>query len=91
MGAYPGKPQIWDYVESTENEALRAKLGMDKETGVLVTCPFSSRARLSLEAMGRDHADRRPAGGQPGQREDPGRSAVAIPIPRAQAGPKTAA
>ena len=48
-GAYPGKPQIWDYLESTENEALRAKLGMDKETGMLVTCPFSSAADYPLK------------------------------------------
>ena len=42
--------------------------------------------RLSLEAMGRDHARRRPAGGQSGQREDQGRSAGVLPISCAQAG-----
>ena len=43
-GAYHGKPQLWDHLESTENEALRAKLGLDKakQTGVLVSHPFRS-------------------------------------------------
>jgi S1-C subfamily serine protease len=40
-GAYRGKPQLWDYLQSTENEALRAKLGLDKQSGMVVTHPFS--------------------------------------------------
>lgn len=42
-GTYRGKLQLWDHLESTENEALRAKLGLDseKQTGLLVSHPFS--------------------------------------------------
>jgi S1-C subfamily serine protease len=48
-GQYAGEPQLWDYLESTENEALRAKLGLDKETGVLVSYPFSAAADYPLK------------------------------------------
>jgi S1-C subfamily serine protease len=48
-GTYTGKPQVWDYLEATENEALRAKLGLEKETGVLVTVPFSDAADYPLK------------------------------------------
>lgn len=50
-GAYRGKPQLWDHLESTENEALRAKLGLDeeKQTGLLVTHPSSDAADYPLK------------------------------------------
>ncbi len=48
-GPYHGKPQLWDYLEPTENEALRAKLGMDKETGLLVSHPFRSTPDYPLK------------------------------------------
>jgi S1-C subfamily serine protease len=41
-GAYHGKPQLWDYTSTTENEALRAKLGMTQQSGVLVCEPFAA-------------------------------------------------
>ena len=40
-GTYNGKPQLWDYYQPTENEALRAKLGLTKESGVVVSAPFN--------------------------------------------------
>ena len=50
-GAYHGKPQLWDYLQSTENDALRAKLGMDEErqTGLLVSHPFSQASDYPLK------------------------------------------
>jgi S1-C subfamily serine protease len=48
-GPYHGKLQLWDAVEGTENEALRAKLGLGKETGVVVCHPFSSAADYPLK------------------------------------------
>ena len=48
-GLYHGKPQLWDGVQGTENEALRAKLGLNKETGVAVTRPFSAAADYPLK------------------------------------------
>jgi S1-C subfamily serine protease len=41
-GTYHGKPQLWDVWSTTENEALRAKLGLGQQTGVLVSEPFAS-------------------------------------------------
>jgi len=40
-GTYHGKPVLWDVFVPTENEALRAKLGLGKEAGMLVWEPFS--------------------------------------------------
>ncbi len=48
-GPYRGKLQLWDTVQGTENEALRAKLGLGKETGVVVCHPFSSDADYPLK------------------------------------------
>jgi S1-C subfamily serine protease len=48
-GPYHGKLQLWDTVQGTENEALRAKLGLGKETGVMVCHPFSSAADYPLK------------------------------------------
>jgi S1-C subfamily serine protease len=42
-GPYRGKPQFWDYWSTTENEALRGKLGLGKEGGVIV-CQAASDA-----------------------------------------------
>jgi S1-C subfamily serine protease len=41
-GKHDGKPQIWDHLLSTENEALRARLGLTKEAGMVVYKPFRS-------------------------------------------------
>jgi S1-C subfamily serine protease len=48
-GTYHGKLQLWDNVQGTENEALRAKLGLKKETGVLVAGPFSDKPDYPLK------------------------------------------
>jgi S1-C subfamily serine protease len=48
-GTYHGKPETWDIVEPGENEALRAKLGLDKETGLVVCRPFSADADYPLK------------------------------------------
>ena len=48
-GKYHGKLQLWDHVEGTENEALRAKLGLDKETGVVVCQPLRSAPDYPLK------------------------------------------
>ncbi len=48
-GKYDGKPQIWDYLESTENEAMRAKLGLEKEAGMVVYLPASSAPDYPLK------------------------------------------
>ena len=48
-GPYRGKLQLWDSVQGTENEALRAKLGLGKETGVVVCHPFSTAADYPLK------------------------------------------
>jgi S1-C subfamily serine protease len=48
-GHFDGKPQIWDYLLTTENEALRAKLGLKKEAGMVVYLPFSSAPDYPLK------------------------------------------
>jgi S1-C subfamily serine protease len=48
-GKFDGKPQIWDYLLSTENEALRAKLGLQKEAGMVVYRPFSTASDYPLK------------------------------------------
>lgn len=48
-GGYHGKLQLWDLVQKTENDALRAKLGLDKETGVVVAHPFRTTADYPLK------------------------------------------
>ncbi len=35
-GVYHGKAQLWDYLGPTQNEALRAKLGLGKQSGAMV-------------------------------------------------------
>ncbi len=48
-GSYPGKPQTWDVVEPAENPALRTKLGLGKETGMVVCHPFSDKPDYPLK------------------------------------------
>jgi S1-C subfamily serine protease len=43
-GAYHGKPKLWVFLESTENQALRAKLGLEKEAGMMVSSLFGEAA-----------------------------------------------
>jgi S1-C subfamily serine protease len=38
-GKYAGRPELWDLLARTENEAMRAKLGLDKEAGMVVYQP----------------------------------------------------
>ena len=41
-GKYDGKPMIFDQMQTLENDALREKLGLDKnQTGMMVTDPYS--------------------------------------------------
>ncbi len=50
-GTYDGKPHLFDDLQPTENDALRAKLGLDENTGgVMVTNPFSEDESYPLEA-----------------------------------------
>ena len=48
-GPYPGKLQLGEEVATTENEALRAKLGLEKEAGVLIVQPFSDKPDYPLK------------------------------------------
>ena len=48
-GPYPGKLQLHEEVATTENEALRAKLGLEKEAGVLIVQPFSNKPDYPLK------------------------------------------
>ena len=48
-GRYGGKPQLWDYLQTTENEALRAKLGLEKQSGLIVSRPFSDAPDYPLK------------------------------------------
>ena len=48
-GPYPGKLQLGEEVATTENEALRAKLGLEKEAGVFVIQPFSDKPDYPLK------------------------------------------
>ncbi len=48
-GPYVGKLQLGEEVATTENEALRAKLGLEKEAGVLVIQPFSDKPDYPLK------------------------------------------
>ena len=42
-GPYTGKLQLYEEVATTENEALRAKFGLEKEAGLLIVQPFSDK------------------------------------------------
>jgi len=48
-GSYPGKYQLNEEVATTENEALRAKLGLEKEAGVMIVKPFSDKSDYPLK------------------------------------------
>jgi S1-C subfamily serine protease len=48
-GKHDGKLQMWDNLLPTENEALRAKLGLKKEAGMVVFAPFSDAADYPLK------------------------------------------
>jgi S1-C subfamily serine protease len=48
-GTYDGKPQLWDNLQTTENEALRARLGLTKESGVMVNQPASDAKNYPLK------------------------------------------
>ena len=48
-GVYRGKPMFWGYTQPTENEALRAKLGLTKETGVLFVRPLGAGPDFPLK------------------------------------------
>jgi hypothetical protein len=49
-GAYHGKPVLLDELQTVENEALRAKLHLDKETGgMMVTEPYSKDPSYPLK------------------------------------------
>ena len=48
-GGYRGKPRIWDLLESTENEALRSRLGLGAETGMMVYQPFRTTPDYPLK------------------------------------------
>jgi S1-C subfamily serine protease len=49
-GAYHGKPMLFEQLQTVENEALRAKLHLDKDTGgVMVTEPYSKDPSYPLK------------------------------------------
>ena len=48
-GPYTGKLQLLEEVATTENEALRAKLGLEKEAGLLIIQPFSEKPDYPLK------------------------------------------
>jgi S1-C subfamily serine protease len=48
-GDYRGKPQLWDGLQTTENEALQAKLGLEKESGLMVSEPASDASDYPLK------------------------------------------
>jgi S1-C subfamily serine protease len=48
-GPYPGKYQLGEDVATTENEALRARLGLEKEAGILIVEPFSDKPDYPLK------------------------------------------
>lgn len=51
-GTYHGKPALWDDFQTAENDALRAKLGLDKAklSGIMVTRPFRTTPDYPLKA-----------------------------------------
>ena len=87
-GPYPGKLQLREEVATTENEALRAKLGLEKEAGVLIVQPFSDKPDYPLKRWDVLLKIGDQPLGQPGQREGPGRIALELSVSCAQAGPR---
>ena len=49
-GVYDGKPQVFDLVQTVENEALRQRLGLPKGVnGVMIAQPYRSDANYPLQ------------------------------------------
>jgi len=48
-GVYHGKPVLWDDCQTTENDALRARLGLGSQAGMMVTRPFSDAKDYPLK------------------------------------------
>jgi S1-C subfamily serine protease len=49
-GAYNGKPQVFDLVQTVENEALRKRLGLPKSVnGIMIAQPYSSDPDYPLQ------------------------------------------
>ena len=48
-GPYAGKLQLGEEMATTENETLRAKLGLEKEAGLLIVQPFSDKPDYPLK------------------------------------------
>jgi S1-C subfamily serine protease len=49
-GTYDGKPQVFDLIQTVENDALRARLGLPKNVnGVMISQPYSSDPNYPLQ------------------------------------------
>ena len=49
-GVYHGKPQVFDLVQTVENEALRRRLGLPKNVnGVMIAQPYSNDPNYPLQ------------------------------------------
>ncbi|MGQ9573905.1 MAG: PDZ domain-containing protein [Thermoguttaceae bacterium] len=48
-GVYHGKPALWDDMQTTENDALRARLGLGSRGGMMITRPFSQDPHYPLK------------------------------------------
>ena len=48
-GKFDGKVQLWDTVYGTDNDALRDKLGLKQQTGIVVGRPFRSTPDYPLK------------------------------------------
>ena len=49
-GVYDGKPQVFDLVQTVENEALRKRLGLPKNVnGVMIAQPYSNDSNYPLQ------------------------------------------
>jgi S1-C subfamily serine protease len=48
-GVYHGKPGLWEVTQPIDNDALRARLGLGKDTGVMIVEAFSSAPDYPLK------------------------------------------
>ena len=49
-GTYDGKPQVFDLIQTVENDALRTRLGLPKNVnGVMISQPYSSEPNYPLQ------------------------------------------
>jgi S1-C subfamily serine protease len=49
-GAYDGKPQVFDLIQTVENEALRRRLGLPKSVnGVMIAQPYGANSDYPLQ------------------------------------------